>query len=148
MKIEPDGIEDVVVLIKSDNFYQYYVSEKECWMLNITVLEVADWPNEDIRYGIPILNEDNICEFKEGIKKLEVSKKELKEYYMIYKELYGDLDAHYTATPIFYIDFDKKEFYSFYTEPGSYEEYMPKGWDGYNKAGEYDRYIPLEMKYW
>lgn len=154
--LEPDGVGTIVVLIKFNNFLQYYVTDKETWILNEEVLKKAfrekgyEIPEyeDDIRYGFSILSEKNIDSFLERVEGSKVRKEELKEYYITYKELYGDMDAHYTATPIFFIDFDKREFYSFFTEPGSYEEYMPCGWNGYDEAGEYDKYIPSEMKYW
>ncbi|MBC2398781.1 hypothetical protein BD780_000886 [Clostridium tetanomorphum] len=156
MMLEPDGVGTVVVLIKFNNLLQYYVTDKEIWILNEEILknafiekgyEIPEY-EDDIRYGFSILSEKNIVSFLARVVNFKVSKEELKEYYIIYKELYGDIDVHYAATPIFYIDFDKREFYSFFTEPGSYEKYIPYGWNGYDKAGKYDKYVPSEMKYW
>lgn len=156
MLLEPDGVGKIAVLIKLNNSLQYYVTDKETWILNEEILknafkdkgyEISEY-EEDTRYGFSILSEKNIVSFLDKVIDFKVGKEELTEYYMIYKELYGELDVHYTATPIFYIDFDKREFYSFFTEPGSYESYMPDGWNGYDKAGEYDKYVPSEMKYW
>ncbi|MCY6958389.1 hypothetical protein [Clostridium brassicae] len=156
MILEPDGVGTVVVLIKFNNFSQYYVTDKETWILNEEILKSAfrekgyEIPEyeEDIRYGFSILSEKNIVSFLDRVAEFKVGKEELAEYYTVYKELYGVIDVNYTATPIFYINFDKREFYSFFTEPGSYEKYMPCGWNGYDKAGEYDEYVPSEMKYW
>ncbi|MCT4543858.1 MAG: hypothetical protein N4A63_09980 [Vallitalea sp.] len=156
MMLEPDGVGTVVVLIKLNNYLQYYVTDKEIWILNEETLknafidkgyEIPEY-EDNIRHGFSILSEKNIVSFLTKIVDLKVSKEELIEYYILYKELYGDIDVHYSATPIFYIDFDKREFYSFFTEPGSYEKYMPYGWKGYDRAGEYDKYVPSEMKYW
>lgn len=111
MMLEPDGVGTVVVLIKFNNLLQYYVTDKEIWILNEEILknafiekgyEIPEY-EDDIRYGFSILSEKNIVSFLARVVNFKVSKEELKEYYIIYKELYGDIDVHYAATPIFYM---------------------------------------------
>jgi len=147
-------VDKIVVLIKFKDISQYYVTEKEAWILNEEILrkafekkgyETVEY-KEDIRYGFTILSEKNITEFLERVVEFRVEKNELQEFYNIYNELYDDVG--YVALPIFYIDFDNRIFYSFFTELGSYEVYMPYGWKGYLHMGQADEYIPLDEKYW
>lgn len=38
MKVEPDFSDNVVVLIKNNNVYTWYVSEKELWIMDLLKL--------------------------------------------------------------------------------------------------------------
>lgn len=66
------------------------------------------------------------------MKEYVVSYKELKEYYQIYSEVYME-GKYIEVFPSFFIDFDKKIFFSYFSEPGSYEDFVPDGWIGIYK---------------
>lgn len=48
--------------------------------------------------------------------------------------------------PRLYIDFDKKELLSMYSEPASYEDYVPFGWK--SDSRDFIELIPKEYCYW
>ena len=56
------------------------------------------------------------------------------------------VDLQQDIFPSLYIDFDKKELYSMYPEPASYEDYVPIGWKSEYKNFLY--MIPSNEQYW
>lgn len=163
MLIEPGGNENVVVLVKADGRFHYYVTEKELWILNDVMLEeywnaigcvTPDPEDRGEKTGFDILDETNVSRFLPVIAQYEVGFEELKEYYNLYlyvmeDEIKADLEDIREILPIFYIDFDRRIFISYYSEPGSYEKYLPNAnWKGYLMEIETDKEIPPEMRYW
>lgn len=141
LKVEPNSPDEVVVLVKYKEKYTWYVSEKELWIMDLLELdnafrrkfhepEVTETEADfEERIGCEILSEKNIEQFQEAIKDFEVSYTELIDYFQLYSEVY--LDGMNSEVEIsFYLDFDSKIFYSFFKEPGSYEEFVPTGWRG------------------
>ncbi|PGX89552.1 hypothetical protein COE15_27850, partial [Bacillus cereus] len=49
-------------------------------------------------------------------------------------------------SPVLLINFDDKKLYSMFPEPASYEEYVPKDWNG--KYEDFTELIPKLEKYW
>ena len=52
----------------------------------------------------------------------------------------------YNYMPSLYVDFDRKELFSIYSEPASYEDYVPPGWKSDFKS--FVDLIPKEYCYW
>ena len=154
MYLEPAYYEDVVVLVKYNEKYQYYVTDKELWILDLNKLTAAfeirgyktELP-EDERTGFAVLTREGYSIYKDKIIKYQVSCGELKEYYELFRLTKQQHDDIREILPVFYIDFDKNIFYSFYTEPGSYEDYIPSGWKGI-LTDEFEKIIPINMAYW
>ncbi|BFH17778.1 hypothetical protein P4K96_19580 [Bacillus cereus] len=141
MKVEPNFPDTVVVLVKHEEKYTWYVSEKELWIMDLLQLENAfrrkfNQPkvteteaDYEERVGCEILSEKNISQFQEAMKDFEVSYTELIEYFNLYSEVYLD-GVNSEVETSFYLDFDNKIFYSFFKEPGSYEYFVPTDWKG------------------
>lgn len=55
-------------------------------------------------------------------------------------------DLPHDILPSLYIDFDEKELYSMYSEPASYEDYVPIGWKSEFK--NFLNLIPNNEQYW
>lgn len=141
MKVEPNYLETVVVLVKYKDQYTWYVSEKEMWIMDLLALdnafrrkfnqpEVTETEADyEERVGCEILSEHNIEQFQQAMKDYEVRYDDLADYFRLYSEVYGDgADAGVDIS--FYIDFDSRTFYSFFRDPGSYEQFVPAGWSG------------------
>lgn len=156
MYLQPEGYENIVVLVKDNEEYEYYVSDKELWILDLRKLKEAFEKSgyntntssfEGERTGFDVLTKEQYGIYKNKIEKYKVSYDELKDYYELFRSAQQPEDDVREILPIFYIDFDKHIFYSFYTEPGSYEEYIPDGWQGYLING-CDKVIPSSVVYW
>lgn len=63
------------------------------------------------------------------MREYEVSYNELKEYYQLFSEVYME-GKQFRVFPCFFINFDSKIFISYFSEPGSYEDFVPDGWIG------------------
>ncbi len=141
----PKAYENIVVGLKWNGCFGWYVSYKEMWFLDQNVLIEAymekahergippesTMSEEDERYGIPVLNEDNIDLFLGRIAKYSAAVSELREHLKQDKKDNGSEEVFYDWLPALYIDFDEKVLYSLYTEPASFEDYVPQGWRGY-----------------
>lgn len=154
MKVEPNYPGEIIILIKNNGQYFWFVSEKELWILDLVKLdnafnkrsnlpEVTEVHYEDERKGFEILNEKNVDQFLEVMKDYKVDFSELKEFFKLYSEVYPEYPKE-KIQPAFYIDFDKKCFYSYFDEPGSYEQYIPDGWNGYLCNGVFPQNIMIE----
>lgn len=55
-------------------------------------------------------------------------------------------DLQHDILPSLYIDFDEKELYSMYSEPASYEDYVPIGWK--SEFINFLNLIPSDKQYW
>lgn len=139
--MEPNFPDTVVVLVKHEGKYTWYVSEKELWIMDLLELdnafrrkfnqpEVTETEADyEERVGCEILSEKNIEQFQEAMKDFEVSYTELINYFNLYSEVYLN-GVNSEVETSFYLDFDNKFFYSFFQEPGSYEDFVPTGWRG------------------
>lgn len=150
MKIEPDFSDNIVVLVKNNNVYTWYVSEKELWIMDLLKLDnafrekmklplVDETHEEGEREGVEILDCHNIDLFQTRMEEYKVSYEELKTYYQIFSEVYMEGEK-FQVFPSFFIDFDQKIFISYFSEPGSYEDYVTDGWCGtYQNRVDFDR---------
>lgn len=85
------------------------------------------------------INDVTALTFLKRVEKDIVSTEELKRIFIQHPE-----EVEYI--PSLYVDFDKKIFYSMYSEPASYEDYAPKGWVSQYK--DFLKLIPVEQCYW
>lgn len=146
--------DNVVVLIKYNGEHQYYVSDKELWILDLKKLEEAFEiigydinPLEDERIRFDILAKRQYSVYKDKITKYKVSYEELSDYYQLFQLTKKPEEDIREILPAFYIDFDKKIFYSFHPELSSYEEYIPEGWQEF-LIDDSEKVIPSNMAYW
>ncbi len=58
----------------------------------------------------------------------------------------AEWDDLYFLVPALHVNFDKMALYSFYSEPASFEAFVPDGWTG--KYENFLHLVPLEERYW
>ena len=143
----PEAYKNIIVGIKWRGQFAWYVSLKEMWFLDETESERAyeQWCKEkglpldfavstdDERYGLPVLNEENIDLFLPRISKFIIPTDELREYLKLAMGIKDRDDVLYEYMPSLYIDFDQKILYSMYTEPASFEDHVAANWHGYHR---------------
>ncbi len=127
-------VNDVVVLVKFNEKYKYYLCDKGDWILNYnhSIRSKSEPVDSDYyRFGYEELNSTNIGEFLMKISELEVEYKDLVEMYAL-MEANKKRVCENVIRPQFYIDFDKRIFYNFYDDIGFYHLYMPdtEEWTG------------------
>lgn len=142
MLVEPNYPDEIIVLVKNKKNFTWYISDKELWILNLKALDddmdiklkelgkkTEERYIDEEREGLEILDQNNIDMFESRMEQYRVTYQELLDYFEIYPEQLYYKNAT-EILPEFYIDFDMKIFYSLFTEPGSYEYYIPKNWQG------------------
>ncbi|WPK12114.1 hypothetical protein R6U77_00050 [Lysinibacillus louembei] len=161
MLLEPKMLENIIVGLLVDNSFNWYVSPKDLWFLDRKKQEEAymlkfkeiglgniggNIHTDDERTGIEILDEHSIIEFTPKINKYSVSREELREALKLNLLTKSKEDTIYTFLPSLYINFDKRELYSLYSEPASYEDFVPENW-----MGVYENFLSMidrKEKYW
>lgn len=152
--IDIDINEQIIVYVVSNTKREWYIADKELWFLDYKKRTEAfkkvgyiikEEYIDERRRDLLILDSDNVEKFLNSIDYLRVSTSELKEALTRYRKQEKEMWA-YKYSPSLYIDFDKKELYSIYSENESYEDYVPSGW----KSGYEDFFekIPSENRYW
>lgn len=147
----PEYSEDVIVLVKYNNAYYWYLSEKSIWVLDYTKWFESDSTDMDEldmdeeREGIEILDRDNWMDFKSRNYKLETNKSELQA--LILQNLpILDWNLNSQLFPSLYVDFDGRILYSLFPESLEFERYVPENWKGYYQ--DFYALIPNDEKYW
>ena len=160
MRILPEAYKNIIVGLRWREKFAWYVSLKDIWFLDQTELEreYEQWckkkglplnfavSEDDERYGIFVLNEENINLFLPRIAKYAVSSDELREYMKLAMNIKSRDEVTLEYMPSLYIDFDKKILYSMYTEPASFEDYVPATWKGYYQ--NFLNLIEQNEKFW
>ena len=154
MAIEPLYAKNIIVGIKKDNKFNWYITDAELWYLDENKLESAykilniEIYGETVleeRKGIRILNEENASEFLSRIEKNKSDTIEIRNM-LLDKKKSSVIDDLLDFQPALFVDFDDKILYSMYPEPASYEYYVPEGWLG--KYESFEVFIPNEARYW
>ena len=145
MQCLPEAYKNIIVGLRWRGQFAWYISLKEMWFLDETELEreYEQWCREkglpldfavskdDERYGILVLSEENIELFLPRISKYVAPTDELREYLKLAMETETQNDVFFEYMPSLYIDFDEKTLYSMYTEPASFEDYVPANWQAH-----------------
>lgn len=137
MKLMPEYAHVLIVGVVFQSSWSWYITEREYWFLN---LEMED------RFGIEILNESTAKDFLPRIEEYRVPTSELSDMLEDLKDAFENYDEVLEFLPTIYVNFDKREFYSLYPEPMSFEDYVPEGW-----LGEYKDFyglVPVQERYW
>ncbi|MDN4621051.1 hypothetical protein QCD85_23235 [Paenibacillus sp. PsM32] len=161
MLLEPKSLDNIIVGLLVDNFFKWYVAPKDLWFLDrkkqadayikkfkeIGLKNIGNKIEEvDERKGIEVLDENSFIEFIRRINKYAVSTNELRESLKLNLLTTSKQDTFYSFLPSLYVNVDKRELYSLYPEPASYEDFVPKNW-----SGVYEDFLPKidwEEKYW
>ena len=150
VKYKPKYGEYIIVLVQYRNSYQWFVTDKDIWFLDLRKLINAymengfhiPYPNDfSERFNIPVVDEDTAKEFFENIRDQEVKVEEFQN--MLEHDIDIDVSDMY---PALYVNFDQKVFISCYPEPASYELYIPDGWNGHYQ--DFIKDVPEKYRYW
>ncbi|MCE4048953.1 MULTISPECIES: hypothetical protein [Bacillaceae] len=159
--LEPKALENIIVGLLVDNSFKWYVSPKNLWFLDrkkqadaynkkfkeIGLKNIGNSIEEDDeRKGIEVLDERSFIEFIPRIDKYSVSTEELRELLKLNMLTKLKEDTFYSFLPSLYVNLDKKELYSLYPEPASYEDFVPGNWRGIYE--DFLSRIDREDKYW
>ena len=150
MKHLPKYNEKIIVLVRYKASYQWYVTDKEIWFLDLRKL-IASFSNKGYmvsdpndfsdRFDIDVVSEHNAENFLTSIQEAKASNDELRE--MMQDKIYSHITD---MSPVLYVDFDDRKLSSYYPEPASYEDFVPAGWKGIYK--DFSKEIPQNYKYW
>jgi hypothetical protein len=147
-----DHPREIIVGGRRRGQWLWFVSEKEFWFLNLTRLgddfrargvPVEQGANE--RFGLGIVDEHNADEFLAAMRTHKVSTHDLRFLFResMPVETWDDI-VH--LVPSLVVDFDARRIVSMYSEPASFERYVPEGW-----VGSYENLLPLvpsSERYW
>ena len=158
--MKPKYCKNVIVGVTYKKTFRWYITDKDFWYLDY-VKEYKQWKecyqklgrsekqfHYDIgtlsefcskRWGIQVIEGKNIDFFLNKIEKYKVSVQELNKMFH---------DSEYTDScyPSFYVNFDRKEFYSYFPEPERFENFVPDGW--FHSYQLLDEVIPKNERYW
>lgn len=153
-KLYPDYNENIIVATIHNHEFAWYVTDKELWYLdykkrmNLFKEQGYDLPEEyidDERQNLLLLDSSNAHIFLERIVGYKVSTQTLRNLLKEAKDMNDD-SYLYDFRPSLYVNFDQRFFYSSYTEPASYEDYVPEHW--ISKFKDFKEIIPDDEKYW
>lgn len=147
--MKPIYAEQLVVAIKKSNKMDWYILDKDYCFLDYKKLEDAYrrkgydvFIDDAPRFGLKIVNEFTCDSFLECIIDYKISTESLKQ--MLNEEsCYNDKLAY---NPSMYIDFDDKKLYSNYSEPESFEAFVPDGWEG--EYRDFSDLVPENKRFW
>ena len=138
-----------MIAIKQCDHIEWYILDKDYCFLDYTKLEEAYLKkgyeivvDDPPRFGIKVVNELTKKKFLENIKKYKITAVELKKMLMN-ESCCADKLAY---NPSILIDFENKVLTSFYSEPESFEDFVPDGWKG--KYQDFSGDIPQNQRYW
>lgn len=160
MLLQPEYCTNIIVGVTHKRRFYWFVTDKSLWFLDYEKLykslehsyiemgrskkrfiyEVGDFAQFcEERWDISVVNNKSIDKFLDKIKKYMVNSEEL-------GELLKNDPKNQAYYPALYVDFDRKELYSFFPEPENFQDYVPDGWNGvYEK---FDALIPVRYRYW
>ncbi|MBU3107980.1 hypothetical protein [Clostridium gasigenes] len=150
--------EDIIVVIKFFNRWEWYATEKGYWYLDLPKLENAylekghklyNQGDYSDRFDIRVLDEDSADIFWDKISEFRADKNELSELIVeSEKNNTSSSNRHNLMKlyPTLLVDFDELLLLSAFSETTSFENYVPDGW-----TGKYERFLeklPTEERYW
>lgn len=131
--------DNIIVFVIYNKQKRWYNADRELWFLDenkrMKLYEKAGYKIDELwidekRRDIMLLD-SNVAET--FLKRIEGNQ-------------YTTKDLPHDILPSLYIDFDEKELYSMYSEPASYEDYVPIGWKSEFK--NFLNLIPNNEQYW
>lgn len=161
MLLEPKALENIIVGLLFDNSFKWYVTPKDLWFLDRNKQADAyikkfkeiglgnignNIEEDDERKGIEVLDEHSFIDFAPRINKYSVSTEELRGLVKLNILTKSKEDTFYSFLPSLYVNFDKRELYSLYSEPASYEDFVPENWRGVYE--DFLSKIDREDRYW
>lgn len=107
--------------------------------------EVKEEYIDENRKDILILNTENAKIFLERIEKYKTSAERLRVFLQQSRKSNDD-SWYYDFRSSLYVNFDTCKLFSIYSEPASFEEYVPLNWEG--KYFDFMGNIPIKERYW
>ena len=150
MVLNPEYSVDIIVLVKCQNKYSWYLSDKEFWVLDYNKWASKFGSDEKMsennpRNGFSVLDSDNWALFENVIVDNLVTRNQLKEMILMNLPLLSwDEKGH--LFPSLFINFDTKELFSVFPEYLAFENFIPENWVG--KFDDFYSLIPDLEKYW
>lgn len=162
--MEPKFAENTIAFVIYKRKYHWYCTEKALWKLDYRRL-YDDYHNlyrrrgrTDVdfvreigsfgefissRFRIPVADKDTAKAFLKAIEAHETSAGELA---YLWSRAESD-EVRRALIPMFYVDFDRKAFFSMYAEEnGGFENYAPQGWQ--SAYCDFRQLIPADEQYW
>ncbi|MFS3915864.1 hypothetical protein ACL9ST_16620 [Bacillus australimaris] len=162
MLLQPKELENIIVGVLNNNIFTWYITPEDLWFLDrkkqveafgekfqelgIPHMSLKIEDINDERKGLEILDEKSFKEFLPRIKKFAVLTEELRESLKLNLNFKPKEEVFYQFSPSLFINIDKKSLYSMYTEPASYEDFVPKHWNGFHE--DFLSKIDRNYKYW
>lgn len=153
IKLIPECNENIIVGVLYNGIFNWYVTDKEIWFLDYKKRIIAFKDKgfdieeyiDDVRKDTLIMNSDNVSTFLKRIEIYKIESECLRE--LLEKRRASNDDSWcYDFSPSLYVDFDSNKLFSLYSEPASYEEYVPTSWEG--RYFDFMYIIPYNYKYW
>lgn len=150
----PSYNENIIVGVVYNKKFDWYLTENEIWFLDyktrIEAFEQIGYKINleniaDERKGLLVLDSSNASIFLERIEQYRVETEWLREL-LIEKINMKDEDYVYDFCPSLYVNFDDRNFISYYPEPAFYEKYMPPHWKGIYI--DFLNLVPENKRYW
>ncbi len=145
-KLEYDNY--IIVLVKFKKEFNWYVSEREFWILNYKKYAHSFDPYDNDfsdRFDIPILDNNNCEDFFKLIKDRLVTDEFIEKMFKLHLPI-DNWDNSFFLFPSLFIDFDQRKLYTLYDDGINFEYYLPKDWEG-SYQNFYDK-ISDNMRYW
>ena len=149
-----DFSENIIVGVVYKNVYNWYITDKEIWFLDYKKrikifedkgFEIKEEYLDESRQNLLILDSHNINIFLERISEHKISTNELRRL-LIAGRATEDDSWLYEFRPSLYVNFDNRKLFSLYSEPASYEDYVPLNWVG--SYFDFLELVPIKCRYW
>lgn len=142
--LKPKYAENIIVATVYKNVFNWYVTDKELWLMDLTYDPIYC----DERDNIIVLDENTAEKFLNNIKNYKMTTNQLKELF-INNLKFNEEDALYNFAPSIYINFDERCLYSSYPENIFFQEYVPQKWTGeYVNISSLINFINYDNRYW
>ena len=160
--LEPKYCENIIVGVKFNKKFDWYLTQKDLWKMDYPKLyesikeqyERLSFSQKKFeydvgsfeyfcgtRFGIAVLDEKTADKFLEKISKYKMETDKLQEMF-----LSSDPGDKVSFVPALYVDFDSRILYSYFPEPEDFEGFVPKNWTGVYK--NFYGLIKKEFVYW
>lgn len=158
--IIPKYCKNVIVGVTYKKKFTWFITSKNIWFMDYSK-RYQSWKEwyenmgrSEKRFNYEVGSIEKFCSGRYGIQVVDIGTAELflskiEKYKVTLQELkkmYNENENKITYSPSFYVNFDKRKFYSYFPEPENYEKYIPDGWCGYYE--QLKKVIPEKYVYW
>jgi hypothetical protein len=150
MERQIEYAKDIIVGVRRNGGWSWYLSEKEPWFLDyrkwgaLFGASETEAENAESRFGIAVVDEHTAGQFLEHMKPHLISTDELRR--MLQKRRAEAPHDYVEYLPSLFVDFDRKIFRSNYYEPVYPEKFVPDGWAA--TYGDFLEDVPDGERYW